>query len=1402
MFFYDTRSNLVRRVDARGVQTHYNFNDPLNRLLSVVYDKSGAPGNLSANIPDAPNVSYSYMTSGDKMRAASVAVSNGMGNEQLSYDSEGRLSQVYQTFAGREGYPIVTNYIWDTLDRLKEGTYPQQYNAGEIRKKVEPAYDIASRIDSLKFGGVTMASNPVYNAASQTTSLDVGSQIKELYGYDPKTGLMTDQQVKRGADILVDLKYNYTLNNDANNNGAKTGQLTGITDLKNTARNRAYEYDKLGRLVKVKGGANAFMNPTWYQTYSYDRYGNRTLVQRTDIGMAPVSPGLQSRSDLIGKMGQGAGGAANRIFSAADPFAAPGINEGYGSINAGFSDGDNAGTRARGGPRVTTEEYDAASPANGFGRESLAEHPASAQPAATRKEYGYRGALSRPPVAAQSGEIVWVDDALPAGAVAAADWGDGWNWVSSSPAPISGSVSHISNDANWSNWSPPPYSGNMSHQSNTSSGVHQHYYFSSQVPIPVTSGGTLYAYIYIDPENIPQEVMLQWGTYTDGWEHRAYWGANIIGWGTDGTASRRYMGSLPQAGGWVRLEVPASAVGLEGLDVGAMAFTLYGGRANWDLAGTEGVYIHYEERCDFDGLNWYCYQVPVEEYLNSVFVDDSIPLGAASGADGGDSWNWRGANNVDLLHQHYFYNASNTLQVGAGDRLFTWVYLDPASTPSEVMLQWNENGSWEHRAYWGANRIGWGVDGTQSRRYMGSAPPAGQWVRLEVEASAVGLEGKTLNGMAFTLYGGRASWDKAGKIDTAAPVLSNIAAGGITSSGATIIWNTNENSDSQVEYGSTTAYGQSTALNPALVTAHSQGLSGLAPGTVYHYRVKSRDAAGNLAVSGDFTFTTSADTTAPVISNIAAGNITATSATITWNTNENSDSQVEYGLDTGYGLSAPVTPNPALVTAHSQVLSGLTAGTVYHYRVKSRDAGGNLAVSGDFTFTTASSGSVPLDGLPSLSYNAANNRINTPGFEYDPAGNQTRAVIDASGTQQQYRYDCAGRLAQSLDASGNVLATYAYGAGNQRLVSVEGGVTKYYAWDGGQIIAEYEAWGTNGLIWKTSYVYLGGRLLATTSGADGNETRFHHPDRLGTRLVTDATGAVVSEQLSMPFGTMLPFTQNYGGENSYQNPTLGNPSKKRFTSYDRSDATGLDYAVNRFYSPQQGRFTQADPIGMGAASLGNPQTLNMYAYCGNDPINHVDPAGTSFFGKLFRWIGKIFKWIAIVAVVAIAVLTVVPGAWAGTVLAKIGIWAAHHSILASLLGLHSPQWAIIHLASREGAAAAGFWAMAGVGAVHDFLAQQKEQKKEEKKLDTKLFISRYFRAFGKKLNECINKVFKNPQIPKIDESNAPDVNFSKDSYELGKMVDWSGQKKTPPEPRQAFATSAPNEGKKWNCLYC
>ena len=160
-----------------------------------------------------------------------------------------------------------------------------------------------------------------------------------------------------------------------------------------------------------------------------------------------------------------------------------------------------------------------------------------------------------------SADTVWVEDALPAGATAAGNL-EGWSWVSANPAP---------------------FSGNLAHQSALVSGRHQHYFYNTTSPLSVATGDTLFAYVYLDPVNPPSQVMLQWN---DGqWEHRAYWGANVIPWGVNGTASRRYMGALPPAGQWVRLEVPAALVGLEGRSINGMAFTLQDGRATWDRAG-------------------------------------------------------------------------------------------------------------------------------------------------------------------------------------------------------------------------------------------------------------------------------------------------------------------------------------------------------------------------------------------------------------------------------------------------------------------------------------------------------------------------------------------------------------------------------------------------------------------------------------------------------------------------------------------------------------------------------------------------------------------------------------------------------------------------------------------------
>lgn len=114
--------------------------------------------------------------------------------------------------------------------------------------------------------------------------------------------------------------------------------------------------------------------------------------------------------------------------------------------------------------------------------------------------------------------------------------------------------------------------------------------------------------------------------------------------------------------------------------------------------------------------------------------------------------------------QHSFRGANRKFTLAEGDKLFAYVWIDPAAPPETLMLQWND-GNWEHRAFWGEDKISFGGIGkdTPAHKPMGALPAAGEWVRLEVEPADVGLEpGSVLNGIAFVQHGGTTYWDVAG----------------------------------------------------------------------------------------------------------------------------------------------------------------------------------------------------------------------------------------------------------------------------------------------------------------------------------------------------------------------------------------------------------------------------------------------------------------------------------------------------------------------------------------------------------------------------------------------------------------------------------------------------------------
>ena len=163
---------------------------------------------------------------------------------------------------------------------------------------------------------------------------------------------------------------------------------------------------------------------------------------------------------------------------------------------------------------------------------------------------------------AERKEFVWIEDDLPAGAKPTADGGE-WQFGAAPDFPV--------------------YSGARSTR-RLATGTSQHFFEGAEPGLRIGEGDSLFAYVYLDPANPPQEIMLQ---FNDGaWEHRAIWGNDKIEWGAAGSSSRLAKGALPATGVWTRLEVTAAEVGLApGSIVRGWAFTQFDGLAYWDKAG-------------------------------------------------------------------------------------------------------------------------------------------------------------------------------------------------------------------------------------------------------------------------------------------------------------------------------------------------------------------------------------------------------------------------------------------------------------------------------------------------------------------------------------------------------------------------------------------------------------------------------------------------------------------------------------------------------------------------------------------------------------------------------------------------------------------------------------------------
>lgn len=194
--------------------------------------------------------------------------------------------------------------------------------------------------------------------------------------------------------------------------------------------------------------------------------------------------------------------------------------------------------------------------------------------------------------------------------------------------------------------------------------------------------------------------------------------------------------------------------------------------------------------------------------------------------------------------------------------------------------------------------------------------------------------------------------------DVVAPVITQIVVTGTTATGTTVTWTTNEAATSMVWYGTSTpvATGTASSVSSATLTqGHSVALTGLSANTTYYIIIGSTDAAGNTAMSAQYSFVTAAlpDTNAPIMSSLSVVGITATSSRVTWTTNEAATGKVWYGTSTPVVTTGvPAAVEKTLSVGHDLLIDNLTAGTTYYYVVSSTDATGNVATSTEATFQT------------------------------------------------------------------------------------------------------------------------------------------------------------------------------------------------------------------------------------------------------------------------------------------------------------------------------------------------------------------------------------------------------------------------------------------------------------------
>ena len=286
------------------------------------------------------------------------------------------------------------------------------------------------------------------------------------------------------------------------------------------------------------------------------------------------------------------------------------------------------------------------------------------------------------------------------------------------------------------------------------------------------------------------------------------------------------------------------------------------------------------------------------------------------------------------------------------------------------------------------------------------------------------------------------------------------------------------------------------------------------------------------------------------------------------------------------------------------------------------DANGNISgiTYGDNTSTYTYDG---LGRLTSETNNGTrkaygydlNNNILAEGLTYDENGkltavNGAQIDYDEMGNPTTYKGNTfvweQGRKLASGTMNGKSFS-YRYDGNGMRYKKVVNGATTEYYLNGSQILAEYR---------NDSKMIV---YLYDASGVVGmiydEEYYFYDKNTLGDIVaIRDESGDIVARYVYDAWGNHT--VQNEYGGIDYSTTSIGHINPFRYRGYYYDTETGFYYLQTRYYDPTICRFINADNYEL-VAELASSMQLNMYAYCGNNPVMYTDETGTFFLTALF-----------------------------------------------------------------------------------------------------------------------------------------------------------------------------------------